>query len=186
MKQRIDFVSNSSSSSYVVPIDTKNHEKSKWMKNTLVIQPDNNKIMMKFDDFNVNGTWQNSVIDNWKFVCTQLLHWICPSLCFDSTRESIKKIVRSINNDPEFNKLNNAVIEYFKDQGIEMNGVEFDEEDLRIHKEEDGDYYVTLVPDCSLDHESVYENFDDLLKHSGCDSIAELIWGVKEIRISWN
>lgn len=182
MKQRNDFVSNSSSSSFIVPIDKVNHDKTKWMTNELNIQRDNKKVMMKFDDFSTTGSWQDNVLDNWKFVCTQVLHWIQPSLCFDLSRESVKKITRSIYNDPEFIKLDNAVKEYLP----ECAGVEFDEEDLRVHKSEDGDYYVTLVPECSLDHDSVYNGFDDLLEQSGCTSIAELIWGVKEIRISWS
>lgn len=181
MKQRSDFVSNSSSCSFVVPIDKANHDKSKWLANDLNIQRDNKKVMMKFGDFTCGSVWKDSVQDNWKFVCTQLMYWIHYDLCFDSTKESVKKIIRSIYNDPEFIKLENAVKEYLP--GCE--GVEFDEEDLRVHKTEDGDYYVTLVPDCRLDHDSIYDGFDDLLKLSGCASIAELIWGVNEIRIVW-
>lgn len=183
MKTRNDFVSNSSSSSFIVAIDSVNHDRSKWYKpSDLRIQPDTKKIMMEFDDFTCDSSYTGGAYDNWKFVCSQLMFWIVPELCRDSSRESVKKIMRKIHNNPEFIKLNEAVKSYVP--GCE--GVEFDEEDLRVHKYEDGDYTVTLVPDCNIDHESIYDGFDDMLKQSKCQSIEELIWGVKEIRITYS
>jgi len=191
MKNRNDFVSNSSSCSYVIPIDKENHDKTKWLKNTLRIYPDTNKILMDFDDFSHGGTWNEGVSDNWKFVCSQLMHWKCYDLIFDGTLKSRKKILRDLYNSEEFEQLNTAVIEYFKELGIEMNGVELDEEDILVHNEKDEDGYeclprCTLRQDCSLDHDSVYNSWEHLLKDSGCSSIAELIWGVNEIKISWS
>lgn len=183
MKTRNDFVSNSSSSSFIVAIDSVNHDSSKWYKpSDLRVQPDTKKIMMEFDDFSVGDSYKGDVLYNWKFVCTQLIYWIVPEICTDRSNESIKKIMRKIHNNPEFIRLNEAVKSYVP--GCE--GVEFDEEDLRVHRYEDGDYTVSLVPDCVLDHESVYNGFDDMLKESKCQSIEELIWGVKEIRITYS
>lgn len=187
MKQRNDFVSNSSSSSFIVAIDKKNHDKSKWLPNTLKIQKDNDKIQMKFGEFTNNESFVNNVNDNWRFVCTQLLAWIYPGLINgEEVRDSKEKILRTIANNEEFNKLNDAVKRYFHEvHGIDCQGVEFDPEDLRIRKFEDEDYNTFLVPDCEIDHDSIYDGFDDMLKQSGCASIEELIWGVKEIRITW-
>lgn len=180
MKQRNDFVSNSSSSSFIVPIDKVNHDKSKWLENTLQIEPDTNRVMMKFDDFNDGyENFQNDVDSMWKFVCTQLMYWICPDLAFDQTRESIAKIMRKIHNNPEYRKLDEAVKNY-----LGCDGIEFDQEDLRkIKYEDNNDYYVILVPDCSLNHNIIYDGFDDMMNQAGVTSIPELIWGIKELRI---
>lgn len=181
MKQRNDFVSNSSSCSYIIPIDKVNHDPNKWLKNTLRIQSDNNKVMMVFGEFSENLILEESVFDNFKFVCTQLMYWICPELMSDGeSKESKKKILRRISNDPNFIALDQAVKDH-----LGCDGIEFDSEDIRVLKDEDGDERCIFIPDCSLDHDSVYDGFEDMLKESGCSSIAELIWGVKEVRITW-
>lgn len=178
MKNRKDFVSNSSTSSFIIPIDKINHDKSKWHKNSLRIQPDNGKIQMEFEDFEFNGSLFDSLYDNWKFVCDHLIYWVIPGV-IDGTNMTKAKLVRKLYNSEEFQQLNKAVKDYFKEtEGIEMQGVEFDEEDIKDDQQEDMRY---LRPQCQLNHQSIYDNFEDMMKQSGCSSIAELIWGVKEI-----
>lgn len=185
MKERIDFVSNSSTSSFMIPIDEKTHDQSKWLKNSLRIQPDTNKIMMEFDDFEFGGCWdnKNNVQYNWRFLCTQFIHWVCPELLDDGTPKTAKKLLRQIHNSDEFSRINNAVKEYLNSLNISCDGIEFDEEDIRsLRIGEDSDYSVRqLIPECQLNHESVYGSLDEMMKEAKCKSIAELIWGIKEI-----
>lgn len=188
MKKRSDFVSNSSSCSYVFPIDAKNHDKSKWNKNTLRIYPDTGKIQMQFDDFESGGSiWDNGCHDAWKFLCTQLMYWTSYDITSssDSCHRTKAKVLRDIYNSEEFCRINKAVIEYFKEQGIEMNGVELDPEDIREHTDKDGNVHTWLDPECQLNHDSVFDGLDDMMKQAKVESIAELIWGIKQIKIEW-
>jgi len=184
MKIREDFVSNSSSCCFMYPLDKK-HDKTKWHKNTLIPFRDNKKLQMKFDDFSHGGSIWNTLSDNWAFVCTQLIFWTIPDVVNGSTKTK-KRLLRELYNSPEFIKLNDAVIEYLKDLGIECEGIELDEEEIKdYNNSEDGDYRI-LRPDCDIDHESIFDGFDDMMKQAKCKSIAELIWGIKEIKISWS
>lgn len=187
MKVRSDFVSNSSSCAYVFAIDPKNHDKSKWLQNTLRIYPDTKKIQMAFDDFESGGSVWSGVYDNWKFLCTQLIHWTAYDITDsgENCHRTKAKVLRDIYNSDEFCRINDAVIEYFKEQGIEMNGVELDPEEIREHTDKDGYVHTWLDPDCQLNHDSVFESLDKMLEEAKCASIAELIWGVKEIKIEW-
>lgn len=184
MKERTDFVSNSSTSSFMVPIDGDNHDSSKWLKNSLRIQPDTKKIMMEFRDFEYDYGWdtKNNVKYNWEFLCTQFMYWVCPEL-LDRTPKTKKKLIRQIHNSEEFIKINDAVKTYLNGLDIECEGIEFDEEDIRVvDVGEDETYKVCeFIPDCQLNHESIYNGIDDMLKEAKCASIAELIWGIEEI-----
>lgn len=180
MKNRTEFVSNSSTSSFIIPFDKENHDKSKWHKNTLRVQPDNGKIMMEFEDFEFNGSHFDTLHDNWRFVCDQLIYWVIPGV-IDGTNMTKKKLIRKLYNSEEFQQLEKAVKDYMlESEGVQIQGVEFDEEDIKDNQEED---IRVLRPECQLNHESIFNGFDDMMKQSGCESIAELIWGVKEITL---
>lgn len=183
MKIRTDFVSNSSSCCYMFPL-SKTHDKSEWSKNTLRPFPDNKKLQMEFDDFSHSGIW-DSLRDRWAFVCTQLIYWVIPGIV-DGTNKTKKRLLRELYNSEEFLQLQTAVIEYLKDQGVECDGIELDEEEIIDHSEDGDGNYRILRPECNLDHESIFGSFEEMMKISKCDSIAELIWGVKEIKVSWS
>lgn len=184
MKERTDFVSNSSTSSFMVPIDGVNHDSSKWLKNSLRVQPDTKRIMMEFSDFENDYEWgsENNAVYNWKFLCTQFMYWVCPEL-LDRTPKTKKKLIRQIHNSEEFIRINDYVKSYINFLGIECEGIEFDEEDIRVvNIGEDEPYTVCeFIPECRLNHESIYDGIDDMLKEANCTSIPELIWGIKKI-----
>lgn len=179
MKNRTDFVANSSTSAFLIPF-SKTHDKSLWYKNTLRIYPDTGKIQMEFDDFENGYHLYNTLHDNWRFVCTQLIHWVIPDVIDGSTKTTVK-LIRKLTMSEEFEKLNDAVKNYFSEtEGISMFGVEFDPEDIKDDKEND---IRILRPECQLNHESIFAGWDEMLEKSGCSSIAELIWGVKQINL---
>lgn len=183
MKVRTDFVSNSSSCCYMLPI-SEDHDEKLWLKNTLRAYPDNGKVQMRFDDFSHNETF-SGLMDNWKFICTQLIYWVIPEVA-EGTDKSKKRILRELYNSEEFCRLNEAVKNYMIQHGVDYcTGIELDEEEIIDHHE-DGENYRVLRESCGLDHESIFEGFDDMMKQAKCKSIAELIWGLKEIKISWN
>ena len=181
MKIRTDFVSNSSSSCYMVPV-SKTHSRVNWHKNTLRPFPDNKKLQMRFDDFSYSNTW-STLEDNWAFLCSQLIYWTIADI-IDGTSKTKKFLLRELYNSADFIKINEAVISYFKDLGIECSGIELDEEEI-TDVQDDGSYRI-LRPQCNIDHDSIFEGLDDMMKKSKCDSVAELIWGIKEIIVSWS
>lgn len=179
MKHRTDFVSNSSSCCYMFPLSN-NHDESKWYKESLVVFNDTGRVQLEFDDFGETGTYRG-LLDNWKFLCTQLIYWAVPDL-IDGTNKTKRFVLRQLYNNPDFLKIQTAVIMHLEKMSVSCNGIELDEDEIITN--EDG--YNYLRPECRLDHESIFDGLSDLLERAKCNSVEEFIWGIDRISISWS
>lgn len=179
MKQRTDYVSNSSSCSYMIPL-SETHDKSLWFKDPLMVFADTGRVQLEFDDFTECVTY-TGVDSNWKFLCCQMIYWAIPDI-LDSTDKTKRFVLRQLYNHPDFRRVQSAVIDEMEKFNISCNGIELDEDELK--SDEDG--YIRLRPECNIPHDSVFSGLDELLEYAHCNSVAEFIWGIKSITTRWD